>query len=109
MPAISAGDLPRLVSDYYHPDVLIVAEGIGRLEGHEGAFRYFGRAIAAYSACEMTTGHIIPKAAGAIELGSVKLAPREDAAPTTFVYAVSWRRDNSTVKVVLDCFAPPAI
>jgi len=33
----SAGDLARLVSDYYHPDVLIVAEGIGRLEGHEGA------------------------------------------------------------------------
>jgi ketosteroid isomerase-like protein len=52
----SAGDLARLVSDYYHPDVLIVAEGIGRLEGHEGAFRYFGWAIAAYSAFEMTTG-----------------------------------------------------
>jgi ketosteroid isomerase-like protein len=47
-PNFSAGDLARLVSDYYHPDVLIVAEGIGRLEGHEGAFRYFGWAIAAY-------------------------------------------------------------
>jgi hypothetical protein len=33
----SAGDLARLVSDYYHSDVLIVGEGIGRLEGHEGA------------------------------------------------------------------------
>jgi hypothetical protein len=41
----SARDLARLVSDCYHPDVLIVAEG------HEGALRYFGWAIAAYYAC----------------------------------------------------------
>jgi ketosteroid isomerase-like protein len=105
----SAGDLARLVSDYYHSDVLIVGEGIGRLEGHEGALRYFGGAIAAYSACEMTTGQIIPTAAGAIELGSVKLVPREDAAPMMFAYAVSWRRENSTMKVVLDYFAPVTI
>jgi ketosteroid isomerase-like protein len=52
----SAGDLARLVSDYYHPDVLIVAEGIRRLEGHEGAFRYFGWAIATYPAYGMATG-----------------------------------------------------
>jgi len=100
----SAGDSARLFSDYY-PDVSIVAEEIGRLEGHEGAFRYFGWAIATWSACELITGQIIPTAAGAIELGSAKLAPREDAAPTTFVYAVSWRRENSTMKVVLDYFA----
>jgi len=75
----SAGDSARLVSDYYHPDVLIVAEGIGRLEGHEGAFRYFGWAIAAYYACCNNHRQIIPTAAGAIGLGSVKLAPREDA------------------------------
>ena len=40
----SVGDLAKLVSDYYHSDVLIVGEGIGRLEGHEGALRYFGGA-----------------------------------------------------------------
>jgi len=48
-------------------------------------------------------------AAGAIELGSVKLAPREDAAPMMLAYAVSWRRENSTMKVVLDYFAPVTI
>jgi len=107
--AFEANPRNTVVSDYYHPDVLIVAEGIGRLEGHEGAFRYFGWAIAAYSACEMTTGQIIPTAVGAIELGSVKLAPREDAAPMMLAYAVSWRRENSTMKVVLDYFAPVTI
>jgi Domain of unknown function (DUF4440) len=105
----SAGDLARLASDYYHSDVLNVGEGIGRLEGQEGALRYFGGGIAAYSACEMTTRQIIPTAAGAIELGSVKLVPREDAAPMMLAYAVSWRRENSTMKVVLDYFAPVTI
>ena len=105
----SSGDLARLVSDYYHPDVLIVGEGICRFEGHEGAVGYFSVAIAAYSACEMTTGQIIPTATGAIELGSVKLTPRQDAAPLMLAYAVSWRRENSTMKVVLDYFAPVTI
>ena len=105
----SAGDLARLVSDYYHPECLVVGEGIGRFEGHEGARGFFAGAIATWSACELITEQIIPTAGGAIEVGSAKLTPREDAAPTTFVYAVSWRRENSTVKVVLDCFAPVTI
>jgi hypothetical protein len=37
-----------------------------------------------------------------------KLAPREDAAPMMLAYAVSWRRENSKMKVVLDYFAPVA-
>jgi len=62
----AAGDLAKLVSDYYHPECLVVGEGIGRSR---------------------------------VGIGE----------PTTFVYAVSWRRENSTMKVVLDYFAPPAI
>ena len=31
----AAGDLAKLVSDYYHPECLVVGEGIGRFEGHE--------------------------------------------------------------------------
>ena len=75
----AAGDLAKLVSDYYHPECLVVGEGIGRFEGHEGARGFFGGAIATWSACELITGQIIPTAAGAIELGSAKLTPREDA------------------------------
>jgi ketosteroid isomerase-like protein len=102
----SAGDAAKLAKEYYAPDVLIVAEGIGRFEGNEGAVRYFEAAMASYSVCEMATREILPTSFGAIETGYVKLTPREDAASTTLVYAVSWRRENSSMKVVLDYFAP---
>ena len=94
----SAGDLVRLVSYYYHPECLVVGEGIGRFEGHEGARGFFGGAIATWSACELITEQIIPTAGGAIEVRSAKLTSREDAEPATFVYAVSWRRENSGAK-----------
>jgi ketosteroid isomerase-like protein len=71
----AAGDLAKLVSDYYHPECLVVGEGIGRFEGHEGARGFFGGAIATWSACELITERIIPTAAGAIEVGSAKLTP----------------------------------
>ena len=45
----AAGDLAKLVSDYYHPECLVVGEGIGRFEGHEGARGFFGGAIATWS------------------------------------------------------------
>jgi hypothetical protein len=54
----------------------------------------------------MATREILPTASGAIETGSVKLRPREDAASVTLAYSVSWRRENSSMKVVLDYFAP---
>jgi ketosteroid isomerase-like protein len=104
----SAKDASRLVNEYYEPDVLIVGDGIGRLQGHEGAVRYFEGAIAKYSACEMATREILPTSVGAIETGYVKLTPREGAVPTTLVYAVSWRRENSSMRAVLDYFAPAA-
>jgi ketosteroid isomerase-like protein len=102
----SAGDVAKLVNEYYDSDVLLVGEGICRLEGHEGVVRYFEGAMAQYSACEMVTQEILPTSFGAIETGYVKLTPREDAASMTLVYAVSWRRENSNMKVVLDYFAP---
>jgi hypothetical protein len=105
----SVGDAAKLVSEYYDSDVLIVGEGIGRLEGHEGAVRYFEGVMAKYSACEMATQEIVPTSFGAIETGYVKLTPREDAASATLVYAVSWRREDSSMKVVLDYFAPAAM
>jgi hypothetical protein len=58
------------------------------------------------SACEMATQEILSTSFGAIETGYVKLTSREDAASTTLVYAVSWRRENSSMKVVLNYFAP---
>jgi hypothetical protein len=39
-------------------------------------------------------------------MGYVKLMSGEGAASTTLVHAVSWRRENSSMKVVLDYFAP---
>jgi ketosteroid isomerase-like protein len=96
----SAGDAARLVNEYYDSDVLIIGEVIGRLEGHDEG------AMAKYSACEMATQEILSTSFGAIETGHVKLTSREDAASTTLVYAVSWRRENSSMKVVLDYFAP---
>jgi hypothetical protein len=57
----------------------------------------------------MATQESLPTSFGAIETGYVKLTPREDATPAKLVYAVSWRRENSGMKVVLDYFSPPTM